>query len=260
MKLMYVVWGSRLADSLLSKDLHQRLAAVGATGLQVNTDVSQALPRLATYDRPLGAVVSVWTRESATAVTELISSVGDNLAGWLVQEGGPLPPPATGSGVRVDALSNIALLRIPEGMHRLEWFRRWEDHCTGIGMKNHATFGYAQNTVVGPLVEGCRVGAIVEELPPTAALTGAPALCGDSRDGLEQRAARMIQSFAVFGAGANVDVIPTSRYAFDLPTSRRNRLSPGTTGGRLPLPTDPPMSGRFLTPVRNSPAMLKGNP
>ncbi|MFE3291412.1 hypothetical protein [Rhodococcus sp. NPDC059234] len=226
MKLMYALWGSRLADALRSDDLHRELAALGATELQVNIDdaeVAAAQLRLTTYEQPVGAVVSVWTPQAASAVTDVLSSVAERVAGWRVQESAPLPPPASADGVRTDALANIALLRIPAGMDRREWLRRWQDDHTSVAIETQATFGYVQNTVIESLTESAPVDALVEELFPMAAMTDPHAFYGsDGDDGeLQRRVMRMMESIGSFGADTDVDVIPTSRYVYNLAPRRR---------------------------------------
>ena len=74
---MYVVWGDDLATSLRDPALHARLAAVGATRLQVNVDDEAVAPamRIPTFDQPISAIVSVWTAldgEPDGPVTEVL--------------------------------------------------------------------------------------------------------------------------------------------------------------------------------------------
>jgi hypothetical protein len=214
-KLMYVVRGD--AGWLLDPALRERLAA-GAHRLQVNVDdahVADAQLRLSTYDAPVTGVVSVWTDDDPTETTRRLGARAGQIAGWVVEERTPLPPPPTPVGQRADALANIALLRIPHGMDREVWLDRWLNHHTQVAIDTQATFGYVQNVVVAELTPGePRVDALVEELFPMAATTDLHAFYGSDGDETElaRRMTLMLGSVATFGAHENIDVIPTSRY------------------------------------------------
>ena len=218
---MYAVWG---AADLLAPDLHAALGEAGATRLVVEVDdehVAEAQLRLSTYAEPVHALVSVWTDGDPAAVTEVLTQRAEQLAGWVVEERLPLPPPSTADGSRADALVNVALLRIPAGMSRDAWLERWLDHHTAVAIETQATFGYLQNVVVEPLLEGrATVDALVEEFFPMAATTDLHAFYGSDGDDeeLTRRMTRMLESVATFGAHENIDVVPTSRYDVTLRT------------------------------------------
>ncbi|MBY8863730.1 EthD domain-containing protein [Nocardia sp. CA2R105] len=221
MKLMYALWGSALAETLRSPDAHTRLARAGATGLQVNVvddDVAAANLRLSTYDEPVAAVVSVWTETGQEPITRELTELADRVEGWIVEERVPMRPPATADGVRFDALSNIAFLRIPSEMTPEAWRRYWHEVHTTIAMETQATFGYLQNTVVSAITPGRRVDGLVEELFPMAAMTDPHAFWGSGGDDaeLQRRVTRMMTSIDAFGANREIDVVPTSRYHYDL--------------------------------------------
>jgi hypothetical protein len=218
-KLMYAVWG---AADLLDSRLRSELADAGAERLVVEVDdeaVAGAQLRLSTYDDPVHAIVSVWTEGDPQDVTDALSRRARNLAGWRVEERTPLPPPEVTAGQRVEALVNVALLRIPVGMTRDAWLERWLDHHTQVAIDTQATFGYIQNVVVEPLLEGqATVDALVEEFFPMAALTDFHAFYGSDGDDeeLTRRMTMMLESVATFGAHENIDVVPTSRYELAL--------------------------------------------
>ena len=221
MKLMYALWGSALAATLRSPDAHTRLARAGATELQVNVvddDVAAANLRLSTYDEPVAAVVSVWTETGQEPITRELTALADRVEGWIVEERVPMRPPATADGVRFDALSNIAFLRIPPEMTPEAWRRYWHEVHTTIAMETQATFGYLQNTVVSAITPGRRVDGLVEELFPMAAMTDPHAFWGSGGDDaeLQRRVTRMMTSIDAFGANREIDVVPTSRYHYDL--------------------------------------------
>jgi hypothetical protein len=218
-KVMYVAWG---ADGLLEPAFHKELAGIGVQRLQVNLDddeVRVAQLRLSTYDEPVGAVVSVWTEEDPAEVTSVLHGWTRRLAGWVVDTREPLPPPPTGDGQRADALCNIALIRIPDGLDRDAWLEHWQGGHTQVAIDTQATFGYVQNLVIQELTpDEPRVDALVEELFPMAALTDMHAFYGSGGDDAEliSRMTRMLESVSTFGADRNIDVVPTSRYVFDL--------------------------------------------
>ncbi|MEV5651493.1 hypothetical protein AB0L57_24860 [Nocardia sp. NPDC052254] len=221
MKLMYLLWGLESADALHAPALHRRLAAAGATDLQINVcdaDVAAAQLRINTYDRPVAAVVSVWSEADNGPITEALNTVAERIDGWIVEEREPLHTPRPPDGTRYDALANIALLRIPAELNREQWLRNWHDRHTTVAIETQATFGYVQNTVVAAVTPGPRVDGLVEELFPMAAMTDQHAFWGSDGDAeeLRRRGERMMASVATFGADRDLDVIPTSRYRYDL--------------------------------------------
>jgi hypothetical protein len=225
-KLMYALWSDNLAP-LHSARLRERLAEAGVRELQLNLDdhdVRAARLRLCTTAEPIRAVVSAWTDAGPEPVTRALAESADRVAGWVVEETQPLPPPATSDGVRADALANVALLRIPPRLSPEEWRERWQRRHTQLAIDTQATFGYVQNLVVEPLGDeplgdgAAGVAAIVEELFPLAAMTDLHAFYGSGGDEAElrRRMRRMAESTATFGASTNLDLVPTSRYVFRL--------------------------------------------
>jgi hypothetical protein len=220
MKLMYALWGPGLDTALHGSALHRRLADAGASVLQVNVcdaDVAAAKLRITTLPEPVSAVASVWCDDHAE-VTRVLSSVTDQVSGWIVAERAPLAPPQTGNGKRCDALANVTLLRIPGDMTKAEWLHRWHDEHTPVAIETQATFGYIQNTVTEPVTPGPDINGLVEELFPMAALSDMHAFWGSGGDQAElhHRLTRMLASVAAFGADRDIDVIPTSRYVYTL--------------------------------------------
>ena len=219
-KLMYAVWGDRV--DVLAEELRDQLTGAGAERLVVEVDdehVAEAQLRLSTYAEPVHAVLSIWTASDPGPVTEVLQRHVTEVAGWVVDERSPGPMPETPDGQRTDGLLNVALLRRPDGMTRAAWLERWLDQHTAVALETQATFGYLQNVVVEPLLEGqATVDAIVEELFPMAAATDLHAFYGSDGDDeeLTRRMTRMLESVAGFGADENIDVVPTSRYGFDL--------------------------------------------
>ncbi|WP_181063333.1 EthD domain-containing protein [Nocardia nova] len=151
----------------------------------------------------------------------MLSGVAERINGWIVAEREPLTTARPPDGTRYDALANIALLRIPKELSRAEWLHNWQDRHTTVAIETQATFGYVQNTVVAAVTPGPRVDALVEELFPMDALTDQHAFWGSGGDDaeLQRRAGRMMAGVATFGADRDLDVIPTSRYRYDLTAS-----------------------------------------
>lgn len=220
---MFLVWGPDLPPVLHDPSFRERLAAAGATRLQVNQDdapVAGAM-RFGTFDDPVSAVVSVWTDGDAGQLTDcLVAALAEPatlLAGWEVEERCPLPPPVVADGERVDALANVAVLRRPEELDEPEWRHRWLVDHTPVAIETQGTFGYVQNVVAGPVTPGApHVSAIVEELFPMAATTDLHAFYGTGGDDAElaARMERMMASVARFGADRDLDLVPTSRYCW----------------------------------------------
>ena len=83
--------------------------------------MADAQLRLSTYADPVRAVVSVWTDGDPRAVTDVLQRRATQLAGWLVEEREPLPPPEQ-DGARADASGTFAVLLSDYGMTRPSLF------------------------------------------------------------------------------------------------------------------------------------------
>lgn len=226
-KLMYAAWGADrddgedLASTLRDPDLHARLATAGVRRLQVNLDDAAVAPamRIATFEEPIGAILSVWTDRDPAPVTDVLATVTSRLAGYRVEERLPIPPPEVADGERSDALANIAVLRRPEGLSVEEWRHNWLIDHTPVAIATQATFGYVQNVVLGPVTaDAPRVDALVEELFPSAAMSDMHAFYGSGGDDTElnYRLTRLMTSVARFGADRDLDLVPSSRYVYTL--------------------------------------------
>jgi hypothetical protein len=222
-KLMYAAWGGELTQRLRDEALRERLAAAGARRLQLNVDDADVAPamRLATGPEHIGAIVSVWTDAgSDTAVTEALAGATDLLAGWEVDERLPIPPPETPDGVRLDAFANVAVLRRPDELRREEWLHRWLVEHTPVAIATQASFGYVQNVVTRPVTphQPRRVDALVEELFPSAGMVDMHAFYGSGGDEAElgDRLTRLMASVARIGFDRDIDLVPGSRYVYDL--------------------------------------------
>ena len=224
-KLMYLVWGDDLGLRLRDPQLRERLLAAGAVRLQLNLDdepVREAL-RLQTFADPVGAVVSVWTDGETSDVTlaldEALAGEPGRLAGWQVEERRPLDPPEAYDGSRADTLANVAVLRRPSELTHEEWLGRWLGQHTAVAIETQATFGYLQNIVIAPVTPGApHIDALVEELFPSAAVQDMHAFYGSDGDDeeLTRRITRLMESVTRIGADRDLDLVPSSRYLFDL--------------------------------------------
>jgi hypothetical protein len=217
-KLMYAAWGDDLPARLRDEALHVRLASTGVRRLQLNLDDEDVAPamRIATGEH-VAAVVSVWT--DTDDATQVLQEQATRLAGWEVDERLPLPPPGTPPGVRTDALANVAVLQKPDDLTREEWLHRWLVDHTPIAMATQATFGYVQNVVTRALTETPRrVDALVEELFPSAGMVDMHAFYGSGGDEQEltDRLTRLMDSVARIGFDHDIDLVPSSRYVYDL--------------------------------------------
>ncbi len=198
---------------------------LGVAGLTVNVrdgTVRQSLMTLTTLDPPVAAVISLWTQQcygdQVAAALRLLQSEADTVAAYLVTESVPLVPPDQ-LGCRTTGLANIALLRRPTGLDQDSWLSRWQRDHTPVAIDTQATFGYTQNWVVRALTPGAPVIAgIVEELFPVEAITDLKAFFGAADDvDLQNRISRMVASTSAFGANADIDTVPTSRYPLRTP-------------------------------------------
>jgi hypothetical protein len=223
-KLMYAAWGDDLPRRLSDERLHQRLADAGARRLQLNLDDDDVAPamRIASGPDHIGAVVSAWADADAedSDVSKALAGVTARLAGWEVDERRPVPPPESANGERMDALANVAILQRPAELDREEWLHRWLVDHTPIAISTQATFGYVQNVVTRPVTDDPprRVDAVVEELFPSAGMTDMHAFYGSGGDDTElhDRLTRLMASVARIGFDHDIDLVPGSRYVFDL--------------------------------------------
>jgi hypothetical protein len=208
-----------------SQDLHDpelraRLAATGVTRFQLNVDdepVAAAL-RFGPGD-PITAFVTLWTEGDAAAAIAVLAELEPEVHAWQVTDRLPIEPPSVADGVRADALANVAVLRRPEGMTREEYLKVWLESHTQIAIDTQNTFGYIQNVVEGSLTPSSpELSAIVEELFPMAALTDIHEFYGSGGDDAElsRRRTELMASVARFGGDQGLDLVPTSRYVWDL--------------------------------------------
>ncbi len=217
---MFALWGDDLATTLHAPALRERLAAAGVRRLQVNVDdaeVARAM-RIPAFEEPIGAIVSVWDVD-AEPVAQALATVATTVHGYAVDERRRLDPPEAWDGRRADALANVAVLRRPDELTQEEWLRRWMVDHTPIAIRTQATFGYVQNVVLGPVTpDAPRVDAFVEELFPSAGIDDMHAFYGSGGDDAElnRRLTDLMASVARIGADHDLDLVPTSRYLYDL--------------------------------------------
>ncbi|MFD0804730.1 EthD domain-containing protein [Nocardioides caeni] len=219
MKLIAALRSPASGSALLSADFRTALAATGARRLQVNVDDTDVAPAMRFGPgAPITAVVSVWGDDAAAALS-VVRRQDAGADAWLVEERLPLPPPPVADGARTDALANVAFLRRPATMSPDEWRADWLDRHTQVAIDTQGTFGYVQNPVVHCLTTGgSDVAGIVEELFMMAAMSDHHAFYGSNGDEEEfqRRFTALMDSCARFGASEGLDLVPSSRYCFDL--------------------------------------------
>jgi hypothetical protein len=220
-KLMYAAWGDDLPRRLRDEKLHTRLEQAGVRRLQLNLDDEDVTPamRIATGPDHIRAIISAWA-DADDEVTGALRGATGRLAGWEVDERLPIPPPETTDGVRLDALANVAVLKRPDDLSREEWLHRWLVDHTPIAMATQATFGYVQNVVTRTLTDDAprQVDALVEELFPSAGMVDMHAFYGSGGDDqeLHDRLTTLMASVARIGFDHDIDLVPSSRYVYEL--------------------------------------------
>ena len=223
-KLMFALWGD--LGGLHSPEVHGRLEAAGGIRLQVNVadeHVERAM-RISTFEPGIDGFASVWTATETVGadIAAALLEVADRVVGWEVEERKPIEPPEEWDGSRLDALSNIAVIRRPADLTQEEWLHRWRVDHTPVAIATQATFGYSQNLVVSRVTEETpEVSGIVEELFPMAGIDDMHAFYGSDGDDdeLKSRLDRLMASVARIGADRDLDLVPTSRYLYRLTTS-----------------------------------------
>ena len=221
-KLIFALHGT--GPALDDPDLRTRLAAAGVHRFQLNVDDEAVAPALRfgpgdSHGRPITAMVTLWTDGDPAAAVGVVADLAPEVHAWRVTERRPIEPPAVPDGQRADALANIAVLRRPEGMSREEYLNIWLVDHTPIAIATQNTFGYIQNIVEEALTPGSpELSAIVEELFPMAGLTDMHEFYGSDGDDeeLNRRIAELMTSVARFGADQGLDLVPTSRYVWEL--------------------------------------------
>jgi hypothetical protein len=207
---------------LLAADLRTSLVAAGALKLAVNIDDDEVAPALRFGPaEPIRALVSVWTQADPGGIVTTIAKAVDEpeLHAYRVTEKVRLDPHPVADGARLDALAQVAVLRRPEHMTREEYLEYWQVHHTPIAIRTQNTSGYIQNVVEEALTPNSpEIAAIVEEHFPMAALTDPHAFYGSGGDEAElnRRMSELMSSVARFGADQGLDLVPTSRYRWDL--------------------------------------------
>ena len=221
MKLVLALWDAD-QQALLTDDLRSALRSSGCTRLQVNLDddLPENLLRLQHFDEPLTSIVSIWT-EGSTDFLSVLRPYAARIAGWQVEERQPLVPPEVADGQRMDALAQVAFLRKPAELPYDDWLAHWQGPHTQVAIETQATFGYIQNRVLAKLTDDTPdVDAIVEELFPSEAMHDIHAFYGSGGDKaeLDRRLTTLMESVGKMGADRDLDVVPTSRYTWDLST------------------------------------------
>ncbi|MGI5218751.1 hypothetical protein [Nocardia sp. CA-290969] len=222
-KLIVALHGAGLAARLRAPELRETLAAGGATAVQVHLDDTEVAPAMMRFGpgARITALVSVWTEgDPAAAVTAVARIAGEPAAhAYRVHEHVRLDPPPVPDGTRSDALVNLALLRRPASMSKADYLRYWLVEHTPIAIRTQNTTGYVQNTVEEVLTPSApEVAAIVEEHFPMGAMTDPHLFYGSrgDQDELERRITELLASVARFGADKDLDLVPTSRYHWNL--------------------------------------------
>ena len=168
------------------------------------------------------AVVSVWHAPGAEAVVDVVRRLDATVHAWSVTERVPLVPPSVPDGERTPALANIAFLRRPDSMAHEDWLRYWLEEHTQVAIDTQGTFGYLQHPVLTTLTPDApgtpEIAGIVEELFPPEAVSDHHAFYGSGGDEAEfrRRFKTLMASCARFGADEGLDLVPSSRYCFDL--------------------------------------------
>ena len=222
-KLIAILHAPDVGATLHDPALRSRLAVTGVTDVQLNLDDSDVAPAMRfgpgdATGRPITAFVTVST-DDVEATLPVLVAIAEGTDVYRVTERRPVEPPAVPYGERADALANIAVLRKPSGMSQEEYLEIWIGGHTPIASETQHTFGYIQNIVDEALTPDAPViSAIVEELFLMAGMTDIHAFYGSGGDDAElgRRMDKLMTSVARFGADQGLDLVPTSRYLYQV--------------------------------------------
>jgi hypothetical protein len=222
-KLIIALHGTGLDARLAAPELRNALATAGATAVALNLDDADVAPAMMRFGPAarITALVSAWTDGDPAAAVDVVSDAAEEPAphAYRVREHIRLDPLPVPDGTRSDALADIALLRRPESMPRAEYLRYWLVHHTPIAIRTQNTVAYIQNVVEEALTPSAPdIAAVVEEHFPMAAMTDPHAFYGSGGDKteLDRRITELMASVARFGADTGLDLVPTSRYHWNL--------------------------------------------
>ena len=207
-KLVFLLWGgprgTELGRALRDPGLHTRLAAAGARRAQL--DLVDDRPggdlRRQSFERPVRAVVAVWTTGPPAAVALLLRGVADEVAGWRVEERRLLEPPPYAEATTVVAIVRRA--DDPTASADDPWLDRWLAHGATLAAADPAVLGHVQDVVLG---------AVTRHAPPVHAFVEETTEGGDADP---QRLDRLVESVATLGGDRELDLVPTTRCLLDL--------------------------------------------
>lgn len=223
-KVMIALHGDAAGDIVSTPEFREALADAGVRALAVNVDDATVAPALRFGPaEQIRVILSIWLDGDPTEAVGVIADAVDEreLHAYQVVEKIRLDPLPVKDGERLDAYAQLALLRRPQEMQPDEYLEYWQVHHTPVAIRTQNTSGYIQNIVEKALTASSPdIAAIVEEHFPMAALTDPHAFYGSRGDDeeLSRRMTELMASVARFGADQGLDLVPTSRFHWDLTT------------------------------------------
>lgn len=223
-KLVYTFWSDRPAEALAA-ELGGALGALECVaGLQLNlpdTAFSGGQGPLHNLLPRFDGTVSVWlqSRRERNPVEALLKRHCDGFHGYAVCESRPMAPrlPAPDASGRIDALSQVCLLRKPASLSLEDFLSIWLDSHSDIAMDRQGTVGYVQNIVQAPVTaDAPEIHGIVEECYPAAAYAdlglffGAP----DDPAAMQENIQALVESSGRFIDMGALERIFTAPYVF----------------------------------------------
>lgn len=227
-KLCYVVWKSaglsklefrdRLvgdcAKSILERGAHKLSLCVED---ETTDELEQA--RLTHMDPPLSGMISIWVdlADDRTPIEEVIDSVTDRKAGYLVVESIPLVNTTHTAqvGERTPGTTLLTCLKQPERLSYDEWLQIWHTRQRQVALETQCTYLYTRNVIVRALTKDAPDWkGLVEEGFPTEAVTD-PLLwyrAAGSEEKMKENRGKMIESVMSFLDIEEIESHPTSEY------------------------------------------------
>ena len=227
-KLVYLLWrrpevSAAEFSERLRGEVVGALHALGAERIRVSVNDEDVAAgeslRIASEPPSKSAMLSLWCDGpgDGLAISEILQSVNERIAGYRVSETVPLVHEPVAPGERTPGFSTVTCFAKRPDLTHEAFLEIWHGEHEACAIETQSTFGYVRNEVIEPITDGApKWDAIVEENFPMAALTDEQAFYDAVGDAEQTRANanRMFATVQKFLDLSTVDRTPCSEYNF----------------------------------------------